>query len=64
MKHGTYIGPDPQLKGERALLRKGRREGEVLVQFDNFSAQVENTPLAFGWTAFPEASFSIDEDDQ
>lgn len=35
MKHATYIGDIPHLKGEGALLRDSSLPDQVLAQFDN-----------------------------
>ena len=65
MRRGTYIGPDGQLKGEKALLRPGDPDtGEVLAQFDSFTVHDERGLLAFGWTAFPADSFHVDDEDE
>jgi hypothetical protein len=55
MRAGTYVGPDPQLKGERALLRPARTSAHILAQFDN-----AESVYGYGWTPFPVEHFDID----
>src|ERR1700741_2200937 len=51
---GIYIGPDPTLRGERALLMRG--DGCVKAQFDNLKFVVDGG-LGVGWHPFPENYF-------
>lgn len=46
MHHAVYIGPDPLLRGQGALVRSisGRRHGTLLAQFDDHKLS-----MAFGW---------------
>jgi hypothetical protein len=61
MKQGTYIGPIPQLKALRALLRDVEGdEDSVIAQFDDFTAQSNGVQLAWGWHPFPRKDFKLD----
>jgi hypothetical protein len=58
MVTGTYTGGRVELKGKTALLRKDRRPGFYLAQFDDLSLHF----YAHGWTLFPECDFSVEAD--
>ena len=63
MKHGTYIGTDPALKGETALLR---HDGDltVLAQFDNMELVTNPGECLYaGWHQFLRSDFEEDTDD-
>jgi hypothetical protein len=52
--HGTYVGADSVLRGERATIRIGVKG--ILAQFDNSDLE-----LSRGWHAFDTVDFEIDE---
>lgn len=60
MKHGTYVGSNPQLWGEKALIRK--KWNIVLVQFDN----MDRLPLSLThrWVPFNKTDFIYDKEDR
>lgn len=62
MKHARYIGPNPDLCGEGALVRDDPYEDDrVLVQFDNLNLPVEYQFLAREWHSFPVDCFEEDQ---
>lgn len=62
MKHGTYIGDIPQLKAMTALLQdNNEKEGFVLAQFDDYTAQSNGVLLGWGWHSFPISDFKLEE---
>lgn len=64
MKHGTYIGPIPQLKAMGALLQDAvGDENLVMAQFEDFTAQSNQVLLAWGWHPFPREDFKMDPDE-
>ena len=62
MVKGTYIGPDPYLKGETALVQKGDAPGEIKVQFDDIVGLPKE--LTHGWTKYPEEFWEIEDRDE
>jgi hypothetical protein len=62
MKHGTYIGIDPALKGETALLRRdGDSDITVLAQFDNMELVTHPGECLYsGWHQFLSSDFKED----
>ncbi len=60
MKHGTYVGPDSKLKGEKALVREDpeSKTRGVLAQFDNLDLPKE---LTHGWASFYAHDFELDK---
>lgn len=66
MRHGTYIGQDPALKGETALIRAdGESDRTVLVQFDNMELVTHPGECLYaGWHQFLSSDFQEDEEDE
>lgn len=62
MKHGTYIGNDPILKGKTALIRDDLESSTrgVLVQFDDLTLPQQYT---HGWVSFYSYEFEYDKED-
>lgn len=56
MRAGIYIGEEPLLKGQRALLTATDSKGILGAQFDSYS-----TGKALGWHPFAETDFVIEE---
>lgn len=62
-KAARYVGPEPTLKGQTALvmedMRPGAGPGNVLAQFDDFSLELRGQRLAYSWRQFPRKDFEI-----
>lgn len=56
--HGRYIGPDPDLNDETAILEIVD-EATIKAQFDNLSLPMI---LTHAWPAYPTADWEIDEE--
>lgn len=64
MKHGIYIGTNPDLRGEAALIKddpESKTRG-CLVQFDNMDKLP--TSLTHGWSSFYWYEFDLDKEVQ
>jgi hypothetical protein len=57
--HGTYVGDEPRLFGQTALIRFGDL-GELLAQFDNLQLSIGGKMMAFGWHTFADRDFELD----
>lgn len=64
MKAGVYIGPIPELKGQRALLQDGFSKSQIRAQFNDMDLRDPRTGelLGFHWHAFPATDFEVDKD--
>jgi hypothetical protein len=61
MRHGTYIGRAPALRGKRALLYlPGRHPYQVRAQFDDRSLRLGRRWLGFGVHTFLKSAFKLD----
>jgi hypothetical protein len=50
---GYYVGPIPQLQGQRALLRCNvKGVNGLLAQFDDRTLELDGVMLGFGWHHF------------
>lgn len=57
MKRGVYIGHDPNLKGETAILRP--KDGGYQAQFDNHKLGLHYT---HNWVKFSSHDFKLDKE--
>ena len=56
-KHKQYTGIEKTLRGKTALVREGKKPGQVLAQFDDINLVYRNKALGFGWHAFAAEQF-------
>ena len=60
MKHGTYVGPIPVIKGKTALLKPSNVIDHVKAQFDDMDLPALYT---YGWIDLPHNHFKIEENE-
>jgi hypothetical protein len=60
--HGTYVGSNMNLTGEKAIVLYYKNQPNCMAQFDNIKKFGEfHNSYAFGWHEFKLSDFELDE---